>query len=96
MSLRCCSDSNFTDQITSINWTPDDSWFPNKTGCRDEPIEAWKKHKDHGTARIFNIDSGKRCYKLTTIKEQDYGEGEMKMALKFHLVVVQLIKKKLF
>jgi hypothetical protein len=26
--------------------------------------------------------------------KQDYGEGEMKMALKFHLVVVQLIKKK--
>lgn len=73
MSLKCCSDSNFTDQITSIKWTPDYSWFPNRKGCRDEVItEAWKKRKDYGKARIFNIDSGKRCYRLTTFKEQDY------------------------
>lgn len=71
MSLACCSDSYFTDPNTTISWIPDDSWFPNRTGCRNEVIEALRTY-DYGQARIFNINSGKRCYNLKTIKEQDY------------------------
>jgi hypothetical protein len=37
---------------------------------------------------------GRQLMTKTGFLKQDYGEGEMKMALKFHLVVVQLIKKK--
>jgi hypothetical protein len=63
VSLACCADSNFLDQSTTINWKPDDSWFPNRAGCL---------HEGYAKARIFKIDSGKRCYRLTSTKEQDY------------------------
>jgi hypothetical protein len=71
VSLACCADSNFTDKKTTIIWKPDDSWFPDRTGCRNEskPVvntEAYNK------SRLFNIDSGKRCYNLTTIENEDY------------------------
>ncbi|KAF5454335.1 hypothetical protein F2P56_024008 [Juglans regia] len=73
VSIACCADSNFNDQNININWTTDNSWFPNRTGCRSVVEEGLGNHEGYVMkARIFTIDSGKRCYNLTTIEEQDY------------------------
>nr|AAY22388.1 symbiosis receptor-like kinase [Tropaeolum majus] len=70
VSVACCADSGFTDN-TLINWITDESWFPDKQGCRNfaPPVANYTGYKK---ARIFAIDSGKRCYNLPTIKDQDY------------------------
>ncbi|KAM3709011.1 hypothetical protein ACJW31_02G140700 [Castanea mollissima] len=74
VSLACCADSNFIDQ--NISWSPDDSWFPDRTGCRNETKAAVNNDQGYNKTRVFNIpdlpDSGKRCYNLTTVKDQDY------------------------
>ncbi|KAG6646933.1 hypothetical protein CIPAW_07G042800 [Carya illinoinensis] len=73
VSIACCADSNFNDQNININWTTDNSWFPDRTGCRSVVEEGLGNHEGHVMkARILTIDSGKRCYNLTTIEEQDY------------------------
>lgn len=75
MSLACCADSNFIDQ--KISWSPDDSWFPDRTGCQNETKAAVINDQGYNKTRVFNIpdlpDSGKRCYNLTTVKDnQNY------------------------
>lgn len=63
MSIACCAKSNFTDN--NLLWIPDDQWFTDRKGCNN--LNQGKE-----SARIFNIKSGKRCYSLTTVKNQDY------------------------
>ncbi|XP_062100824.1 nodulation receptor kinase-like [Humulus lupulus] len=67
LSLACCKD-NYSDPQTNIKWESDYNWFPDKTGCQKITRAA-----GYDENRIFNIDfSGKRCYRLDTIKGQDY------------------------
>lgn len=74
MSIACCADSNFNDQNINISWITDNSWFPYRTGCRSiVEDQGLGNHEGYVVeARIFNFDSGKRCYNSTTIEEQDY------------------------
>lgn len=55
----------------AINWISDDTWFPDNTSCHDITGEA-VNYRGYDKVRIFNIDSGKRCYNLTTTKDQEY------------------------
>lgn len=72
MSIACCADSNFTDTSTSIIWSPDDTWFPDRTGCHNITIPV-VNYKVYGKVRDFDIETGgKTCYKLSTVKGQDY------------------------
>ena len=63
LSIACCAESSFTDK--SLLWIPDDQWFTDRKSCKN-------LNQDNERARIFDIESGKRCYSLTTIKDQDY------------------------
>ncbi|XVE86902.1 hypothetical protein DITRI_Ditri18aG0073000 [Diplodiscus trichospermus] len=63
LSIACCAKSSFTDK--SLLWIPDDQWFTDRKGCKN-------LNQGNKRARIFDIESGKRCYSLTTIQDQDY------------------------
>ncbi|XP_021274644.1 nodulation receptor kinase-like [Herrania umbratica] len=63
LSIACCAESSFTNN--SIHWVPDDQWFRDRKSCSN-------LNKGNERARIFDIESGKRCYSLATIKDQDY------------------------
>ncbi|KAI9125188.1 hypothetical protein K1719_003804 [Acacia pycnantha] len=69
VSIACCANSNYTDPKTSVNYTSDFSFYPDKTSCwaTTKPVE---NHEGHGKARV--LDKGKRCYNLPTIKNQVY------------------------
>lgn len=71
VSIACCADSDFIGKNPSINWKPDDAWFPDKKDCRTitRPVV---NNKFYDKVRDFDIDSGKRCYNLSTTKGQDY------------------------
>lgn len=70
-SIACCADSNYTDSKTFINYTSDFNIFSDRTSCRDitKPVG---NHASYERARVFDIDKGKRCYSLPTIKGQVY------------------------
>ncbi|XP_028802850.1 nodulation receptor kinase-like isoform X2 [Neltuma alba] len=68
VSIACCADSDYTDPKTSVNYTSDFSFYPDKTNC----VDTIKPVENHGKARVFDIDKGKRCYNLPTIKDQAY------------------------
>ncbi|KAK4263033.1 hypothetical protein QN277_028512 [Acacia crassicarpa] len=80
VSIACCADSNYTDPRTSVNYTSDFSFYPDKTGClattkpvenrEAKPVENREGHD--GKARVFDIERGKRCYNLPTIENQVY------------------------
>ncbi|KAE8676586.1 Nodulation receptor kinase [Hibiscus syriacus] len=63
LNIACCAESSFTDK--SLSWIPDDQWFTDRKSCRN-------LHQGNERARAFEIESGKRCYSLTTVKDQDY------------------------
>ncbi|KAL5755226.1 hypothetical protein ACOSP7_023446 [Xanthoceras sorbifolium] len=71
LSIACCADSEFTDINTSISWLPDDKWFPDRTGCYNitRPVV---NNKVYGKVRDFENGSGKRCYNLEIVKDQQY------------------------
>lgn len=71
MSIACCADSDFIGKYPPVNWKPDDAWFPDKKDCRAITRPA-VNNKFYDRVRDFGIDSGKRCYNLSTIKGQDY------------------------
>nr|CAK32638.1 putative symbiosis receptor-like kinase [Datisca glomerata]CAP62376.1 symbiosis receptor-like kinase [Datisca glomerata] len=71
VSLACCTDSNFTNTNTNISWTPDYNWFSDRTNCTNI-TKLTVNNADDERSRIFEIDSGKRCYNLTTLKDQEY------------------------
>ncbi|XVF17412.1 hypothetical protein REPUB_Repub10bG0120100 [Reevesia pubescens] len=63
LSIACCAESSFT--YKSLTWIPDDQWFTDRKSCKN-------LNQGNVRVRIFDIKSGKRCYSLTTIKDQDY------------------------
>ncbi|KAB1998408.1 hypothetical protein ERO13_D12G080401v2 [Gossypium hirsutum] len=63
LSIACCVQSSFTDK--NLTWIPDDQWFTNRKGCKN-------LNQGNQSARIFEIEWGKRCYSLPTVKDQDY------------------------
>ncbi|XP_047164377.1 nodulation receptor kinase-like [Vigna umbellata] len=65
-NIACCADSNYTDPQTTLNYTTDYTWFPNRGSCRRPKIGLNEK------VRLFSIDEGKRCYNLPTIKNKVY------------------------
>ncbi|WCJ32035.1 Leucine-rich repeat protein kinase family protein [Euphorbia peplus] len=69
LSIRCCDTSNYT--ANNISWVQDYGWYPDRKSCR-KIIRTDKSDTDYDRVRVFNIDSGKRCYKLPTVKDQDY------------------------
>ncbi|XP_051140304.1 nodulation receptor kinase-like [Andrographis paniculata] len=62
VSIQCCAEANFTEQITNITYIPDDNWYPDKTSCRDT------KHGAQRKSRIFSSEYNncKWCYTLPT------------------------------
>nr|CAD22012.1 nodulation receptor kinase [Vicia hirsuta] len=70
-SIACCADSNYTDPKTNLNYTTDYKWFSDKSSCRQIP-EILLSHRSNVNFRLFDIDEGKRCYSLPTIKDQVY------------------------
>lgn len=70
-SIACCADSNYTDPLTTLNYTTDYSWFSDKRSCRQIP-EAGLNNRSNENVRLFDIDEGKRCYNLPTIKNKVY------------------------
>lgn len=70
-SIACCADSNYTDPKTNLNYTTDYRWYSDKSNCRQIP-EILLSHRSNITFRLFDIDEGKRCYNLPTIKDQVY------------------------
>ncbi|XP_019420942.1 PREDICTED: nodulation receptor kinase-like [Lupinus angustifolius] len=70
-SIACCADSNYTDPLTTLNYTTDYSWFSDKRSCR----QISKNVSNYGSnenVRLFDIDEGKRCYNLPTTKNEVY------------------------
>ncbi|XP_054825608.1 nodulation receptor kinase-like isoform X2 [Prosopis cineraria] len=59
------------DPKTSVNYTSDFSFYPDKTSCLDttKPVG---NNAGRGKARVFYIDEGKRCYNLPTAENQVY------------------------
>ncbi|KAM7276819.1 hypothetical protein ACFE04_018685 [Oxalis oulophora] len=74
LSIACCSESNSIDEETNLKYIPDASWFPIPKGfgttCRN--ITRSGITGTQNKVRIFEIASGKRCYNLTTIRDQEY------------------------
>ncbi|XP_045809294.1 nodulation receptor kinase [Trifolium pratense] len=70
-SIACCADSDYTDPLTTLNYTTDFHWYSDKRGCRQIP-DIVLSHRSNENVRLFDIDEGKRCYKLSTIKDQVY------------------------
>ncbi|KAL9461143.1 hypothetical protein AB3S75_004189 [Citrus x aurantiifolia] len=71
VSIACCADSDFIGKYPPVNWKQDDAWFPDKKDCRTITRPA-VNNKFYDRVRDFGIDSGKRCYNLSTINGQDY------------------------
>lgn len=72
LSINCCAESKSTDLVTGISWIPDDTWFPDRTSCRNitKPVQ---NYTGYDKARFFSTRLGKKwCYNLTTIKDQEY------------------------
>ncbi|KAG5059165.1 hypothetical protein JHK87_000194 [Glycine soja] len=65
-NIACCADSNYTDPQTTLNYTTDYRWFPDKGSCRRTKDVLNEK------VRLFFVDEGKRCYNLPTIKNKVY------------------------
>lgn len=65
-NIACCADSNYTDPQTTLNYTTDYRWFPDKGSCRRTKDVLNEK------VRLFFVDEGKRCYNLSTIKNKVY------------------------
>lgn len=57
--------------MTTLNYTTDYSWFSDKRSCRQIP-EFVLNHTSNENVRLFDIDEGKRCYNLPTIKNKVY------------------------
>ncbi|WJX61770.1 hypothetical protein P8452_46828 [Trifolium repens] len=70
-SIACCADKDYTDPLTTLNYTTDYHWYSDKRSCRQIP-EIVLSHRSNENVRLFDIDEGKRCYKLSTIKDQVY------------------------
>ncbi|CAK8540395.1 unnamed protein product [Lathyrus sativus] len=70
-SIACCADSNYTDPKTNLNYTTDYRWYSDKSSCRQIP-KILLSHRSNVNFRLFDIDEGKRCYNLPTIKDQVY------------------------
>ncbi|CAI9110561.1 OLC1v1010612C1 [Oldenlandia corymbosa var. corymbosa] len=71
LSIECCSDANYNDNLTAINWVSDKFWYPNYQDCAI--LRTGQDHQDYNRKRIFNSDVGNKwCYNLTTHKDQDY------------------------
>ncbi|XP_061336892.1 nodulation receptor kinase-like [Gastrolobium bilobum] len=70
-SIACCADSNYTDPLTTLNYTTDYSWFSDKSSCRSIS-EIGLNHSSNENFRLFNIVKGKRCYNLPTIENKIY------------------------
>ncbi|XP_027076638.1 nodulation receptor kinase [Coffea arabica] len=71
VSIHCCSDKDFVEPNTSINWIPDDYWYPDNRSCQDTtPVQD---DTGYNRARVFDSGLGhKWCYNLTTERDQDY------------------------
>lgn len=72
LSIRCCSDSKFTDPKNNITWISDNKWFSDNQQCQDivTPLQNITTY-DH--ARFFGINYGtKWCYNLPTKKGRGY------------------------
>ncbi|KAK7307288.1 hypothetical protein VNO77_40209 [Canavalia gladiata] len=70
-SIACCADSNYTDPLTTLNYRTDDRWFSDKGSCRRR-TESVLNHRSNEKVRLFDIDEGKRCYNLPTVKNKIY------------------------
>lgn len=62
---------NYTDPLTTLNYTTDYTWFSDKRSCRKIP-ETELRNRSNENVRLFDIDEGKRCYNLPTIKNEVY------------------------
>ncbi|XP_027190799.1 nodulation receptor kinase-like [Cicer arietinum] len=72
VQVREPAHSNYTDPLTTLNYTSDYTWwFSDKRSCRQIP-EILLSHRSNENLRLFEIDEGKRCYNLPTIKDQVY------------------------
>ncbi|KAK1587933.1 hypothetical protein Q3G72_018382 [Acer saccharum] len=71
LSIACCADSDFTDKNTNISWSPDEKWYPDRSGCH-KVTRPVVNYTVYDKVRDFDTGSGKRCYNLTTIKDQEY------------------------
>ncbi|XP_038697902.1 nodulation receptor kinase-like [Tripterygium wilfordii] len=69
VSIACCANQNFTEQNTSITLVSDDGWYHERTSCSNI---SRPRENGYDRARIFNIESGRRCYNLKTTKNRDY------------------------
>ncbi|CDP02685.1 unnamed protein product [Coffea canephora] len=71
VSIHCCSDKDFVEPNTSINWIPDDYWYPDNRSCQDTtPVQD---DTGYNRARVFDSGLGhKWCYNLTTERDQAY------------------------
>ncbi|KAK7309603.1 hypothetical protein RJT34_06466 [Clitoria ternatea] len=70
VNIACCADSNYTDPLTTLNYTTDYKWFSDKGSCRR--TENVLDHGRNEKFRLFDIHEGKRCYNLPTIKNKVY------------------------
>ncbi|KAI4328102.1 hypothetical protein L6164_020487 [Bauhinia variegata] len=71
LSISCCADSDYTDQSTGLIYTSDYTLFSDRTSCRHitKPVI---NYTSYDRARAFHIDKGKRCFNLSTVKDQVY------------------------
>ncbi|KAF5738052.1 hypothetical protein HS088_TW13G00946 [Tripterygium wilfordii] len=69
VSIACCANQNFTEPNTTIAWVSDDGWFHERTNCSNI---SRPRENGYDRARIFDIESGRRCYSLKTTKDRDY------------------------
>nr|ADB97921.2 symbiosis receptor kinase SymRK [Arachis hypogaea] len=70
-SIACCADSNYTDPVTTLNYTTDYSSFPDKKSCRHLSETVLHQIRDENF-RLFDINEGKRCYNLPTTLNKVY------------------------
>ncbi|XP_027360482.1 nodulation receptor kinase-like [Abrus precatorius] len=70
-SIACCADSTYTDPRTTLNYTTDYRWFSDKGSCRRRTGIALNQRSNENF-RLFDIDEGKICYNLPTIKDGVY------------------------
>ncbi|XP_057761629.1 nodulation receptor kinase-like [Arachis stenosperma] len=70
-SIACCADSNYTDPVTTLNYTTDYSSFPDKKSCRHLSETVLHQIRDENF-RLFDINEGKRCYNLPTTPNKVY------------------------
>ncbi|KAG8373803.1 hypothetical protein BUALT_Bualt11G0063100 [Buddleja alternifolia] len=66
ISIQCCSNANFTDPNTTITYTSDENWYPDKRSCQNT---IWTGHdnSDSNQGRFFTSKYySKWCYNLPT------------------------------